>query len=236
MRSKLLGGLLAAAMVGGSGLVPAHAQEPAPEVPAVVNIEDPAGDANYLNGQGADDSQGNNVTPADIGSVSDILKVWFTSDATNISAHIQTEAMPPAVTAYFFRVLVDPSVGDPNCLRFQIATSGAGNPGEAFGSLRDLCGDVDETYTEGITVNFAEAADGTGISTVTIPRTTHPAFAEGTVLVAPTAHVRNYFVAVTAPQIDDTQPGTDFTVSSGQKKKKGCAKGSPKAKKKGCKK
>ena len=94
---------------------PATAQEPAPTViPEVVNIEDPAGDANYLNGQGASED-GDHSTPADAGSVSDILKVWFTHDADVIRAHILTEAPPPAAaSAYFFRVMADTG-GDPNC-------------------------------------------------------------------------------------------------------------------------
>jgi len=234
--------------------IPATAQEAAPTVvPEIVNIEDPAGDANYLNDQGTagihGQTFGDNAGPADAGSVSDILKVWFSHDADVIRAHILTEVPPPATaSAYFFRVQVGPP-GDENCLRFQLATTGPTRPDgtEASGSLRDLCGDVDETYADGITATIEKTADGQGISTITVPRSTHPAFVDNAVLGKPTAHVRNYFGTsatggVTAPQIDDTKPGTDYTLAAPEEKpvkppvKKGCAKGSTKAKKKGCKK
>lgn len=232
-----------AMMVAGALSIPAGAQEaPATVVPEVVNIEDPSGDGNYLNDQG-NGEVGDNVTPADASTVADILKVWFTHDADVVRAHILTEAPHSANTAsaYFYRVQVDPG-GEPNCLRLQIATSGPTSPTttETFGSLRDLCGDADETYTEGITATIEETADGQGIATVTIPRSTHPAFADNLVLAAPTAHVRNYLGgAATAPQVDTTAPGTDYTMTPIAEEppiKKGCKKGSPKAKKKGCKK
>lgn len=232
-----------ATLVAGALSLPAGAQEaPTPTVvPEVVNIEDPAGDANYLNDQ-ANGDVGDNVTPADASTVADILKVWFTHDADVIRAHILTEIPPPATaSAYFYRVQVDPG-GEPNCLRFQIATTGPTSPttAEAFGSIRDLCGDNDETFTEGITVTIEELADGTGISTVVVPRTTHPALADNLVLAAPTAHSRNYLAgAATAPQADTTKPGTDYTITAAEvveeKPVKKCKKGFIKTKK-GCKK
>lgn len=239
-----------AMLVAGALSLPAGAQEaPAPTVvPAVVNIEDPAGDANYLNDQGSGAAEGDNVGPADAGSVSDILKVWFTHDADVIRAHILTEVPPPATaSAYLYRVRVGPA-GDENCLWFQIVSTGPTYPdgAEATGSLRDLCGEADETFRDGITVTIEELADGTGVSTVIVPRSTLPVFADGAVLGTPTAHVRNYFGTtatggVSAPQIDDTKPGTSYTITAPEvveepPVKKGCKKGSPKAKKKGCRK
>ena len=230
--------------------VPAAAQEPATTptvVPEVVNIEDPAGDANYLNDQGTGQAEGDHAAPADAGSVSDILKVWFTHDAEVIRAHILTEVPPPATaSAYFFRVQVGPP-GDENCLRFQLETTGPTSPDatEPAGSLRDLCGEADETYTEGITATIEELADGTGVSTIIVPRSTHAAFADDAILGTPTAHARNYVGTgatggVTAPQIDDTKPGTSYTITAPEVEEKpiknGCTKGSIKAKKKGCKK
>ena len=223
--------------------VPAGAQQTEAEptvVPAVVNIEDPAGDANYLNGQGLED-EGDQTTPADASSVADILKVWFSHDQDVIRAHILTEVPPPATaSAYFFRVTADAS-GDTNCLWFQIATTGPTNPTatEVTGSLRDLCGDANETFTEGITATIEETADGQGISTVTVPRATHPALGDNLILGAPRAQARNFLGVVTAPQVDDTRAGTDYTIApppAEKPLKKGCTKGSIKAKKKGCKK
>lgn len=233
-----------ATLVAGALSLPAGAQEPPTPtvVPEVVNIEDPAGDANYLNDQ-ASGEVGDNVGPADASTVADILKVWFTHDADVIRAHILTEAPPPATaSAYFYRVQVDPG-GEPNCLRFQIATTGPTSPttAEAVGSIRDLCGGNDETFTEGVTVTIETLEDGTGISTVTVPRSTHPALADNLVLGAPTAHSRNYVAgAATAPQVDTTKAGTDYTITAAEiveepPVKKKCKKGFVKTKK-GCKK
>jgi hypothetical protein len=243
---KKLSTMALAVLVAAALSIPAVAQEaPTPTVvPEVVNIEDPAGDANYLNDQG-NGEVGDNVGPADASTVADILKVWFTHDVDVIRAHILTEAPHSANTAsaYFYRVQIDPG-GEPNCLRLQIATPGPTSPttAETTGSLRDLCGGNDETFTEGITATIEATPDGQGIATVVIPRSTHPAFADNLVLAAPTAHSRNYLGgAATAPQVDTTAPGTDYTITAEEvieekPVKKGCKKGSPKAKKKGCKK
>lgn len=249
MRKALIVALAVGLMAALS--IPAGAQDAEAEptvVPEVVNIEDPAGDANYLNDQGTGQADGDHAGPADASGVADILKVWFTHDADVIRAHILTEVPPPATAAaYFYRVQVGPP-GDENCLRFQMASTGPTNPDatEAAGSLRDLCGDADETFRDGITATIEETADGQGISTIIVPRSTHPAFVDNAVLGTPTAHVRNYFGTTvtggaTVPQVDDTKPGTDYTITAAEAEKKtpvkkGCSKGSPKAKKKGCKK
>jgi hypothetical protein len=209
----------ATALVAGVFVAVPITAEAAPKVPAKPNIVDPAGDANYLNGQGFEESQGDNVTPADVGSLSDILAVWFTHDADKVNAHIQTEAAPSGTNAsIFFRVMVDPVGEDPDCLRFQGATAGLTSTSEPFGSLRDLCGDADETYTEGIEFTIETGPKESGLYTISVPRSTHPAFANGTKLLAPTAHSRNYLAdAVTAPQIDNTKPGTDYVLRAVKK-------------------
>ena len=227
--------------------IPAGAQEAAEAtvVPEAVNIEDPAGDANYLNGQGSVPDQEDHVTPADAGSVSDLLKVWFTNDAEFVRVHVLTEAPPPASgSAYIYRIHVDPGVGEP-CLWFQILTEGPTNPAGAFGNLRDTCDGNDQLFEEGVTVNFEETADGQGISTISVPRALYAGFIDGAVLNAPIATVRNFINGnpvrtVTAPQIDDTKPGTAYTIVAEEPPpppfKKGCPKGSVKAKKRGCRK
>jgi hypothetical protein len=238
-----------AAAVTVAGALPATAaqeeaaQEPT-AIPEVVQIEDPAGDANYLNGQGLDESQKDHVTPADAGSVSDLIKVWFTNDADFVNVHVLTEVVPPADTsAYIFRVAVDPGSGA-NCLWFQIFTDGPTNPAGAFGTLRDTCTE-DVSIGEGVTVKFEESADGQGISTISVPRSAHAALMDGATLGTPVASVRNLFnpgpASMTAPQIDDTLPGTSYSIVTEEApkvvpKKKGCKKGSVKAKRKGCKK
>ena len=241
-----------ALIAAGFQALPAAAAEDEPTVvPEVVNIEDPAGDANYLNGQGLDETQGDNVTGQDAGSLSDILKVWFTSDAEKVNAHIQTEAAPNGTNvALYFRAMVNPNGAEDNCLRFQGMTGGLNSAEEAFGTLRDLCGDADETTSEGVEFKIETGPEDTGLFTISVPKSAHPALADGTVFGAPTAHSRNWVTGAgaTAPQVDNTKPGTDFVVSSGDAgepakptppgksnppgKKKGCDKG--KGKKRGC--
>ena len=203
---------------------PATAQE-VPAVPETPNIVDPKGDANYLNDQGGacvgaplppscTPFAGDNVLPASAGTVSDIQKVWLTSDADSVSAHILTTAKPPASTPLIFRVRVDPGTGS-RCLWFQasFASSANGATNATAATLRDTCATALGTQDAELIVN--DGPDGTGITTIKVPRGLYPTFTDGAVLAAPDAHSRNYIVAVTAPQIDNTKPGTDFTITSG---------------------
>lgn len=242
----LVGGLLSAGSV--------RAQEAPPTtVPEQVLVEDPVGDGNYLNGQGAATGQGDHTTPADISSVGDIMKVWLSNTADTISAHVLTEAAPPASAPLFFRVRVNPGA-DTNCLWFQATVGDAnGLTGEPSGNLRDTCGDLG-TMTEGVTVQLEETGEGNGITTITVPRSLHPFFTDGAVLTMTAAESRNVIPhpqggsAAVVPQIDDTLEGIDYTIGGGgtveeppvvdpppvdPPVKKGCKKG--KGKKKGCK-
>lgn len=235
---KCLSIFLAFGLIGSALMAPSVAQEPAPtEVPEVVNIEDPAGDANYLGGD--------QTTPADL-TVSDILKVWFTHDAENISMHFMTEGPPPSSNAsYVFRVNFNPSPDDEiGCLAIEAIVEGPTYVGEPFGRLRYFCEDKDP-IEEGTTLTVEEGPDGVGITTVTFPRSIDPAFADGAVLAAPLGEALNNTGAegvgrVANPTADDTAAGTDYTITPAEEEeppeKKGCKKGSPKAKKKGCKK
>src|SRR5688572_33086431 len=109
-----------ALIASGFSVIPASAAEEAPEVPAVVNVEDPAADSNYINDQGLPTGvPGDHAGPAGASTLGDILKVWFTNDATNVSAHGQTTAAIPADgnnVAIFHRVQVDPDGGGASCL------------------------------------------------------------------------------------------------------------------------
>ncbi|MFP5297424.1 MAG: hypothetical protein ACLGHL_00350 [Actinomycetota bacterium] len=220
------GALLASTMVIG----PVSAQE-APAVPAAPNVVDPLNDANYLNDQGLAGagltgtpatvpSAGDNGTPADGGSVSDILAVWFTADQGSVYAHIQTQAPGPATAALFYRVTVDPGVGA-NCLWFQAGAPGAGNAGTVGASLRTVapCDPV-QTVNEGAEFTQVEGPDGTGIHTIKIPRALSAYLVDGAKLATPKAETRHYTAAptgnsLTAPQIDNTKPGTDYVITSG---------------------
>lgn len=196
------------------GIETAGAQEePPPEVPEVVQIEDPAGDANYL----GDDQ----TTPADL-TISDLLRVWFTHDEVDISVHIQTEGPPPSANAsYVFRVNTNPGDEEDGCLRWEAIVEGPTYVGETFGRLIDQCTE-DAEPIEG-EVEIVEASDGTGITTVTIPRAAHPLLAAGSVINSPWAIVLNNTGGSTrlvGPAVDDTKIGTDYTIADEKKKKK----------------
>lgn len=187
----------------------------APTVPEEPNITDPVGDSNYLNDGNFVPIGKNTTTPADAGSVSDIMAVWFTDDADSISAHFQTEAPGPAIAALFYRVRVDPGVGA-NCMWFQGTASGAGNPNaEGTASLRTTGDCGAETVGEGAEFIQEEGPDGTGIHTIKIPRALSSAFVDGRTLTAISAEVTNFIGAVTAPTLDNTEVGTDYVIGSG---------------------
>lgn len=202
------------------GLVPAvQAQEPPPsEVPAVVQIEDPVGDANY---QGEDQT-----TPADL-TISDLMSVWFTHDATNLSVHIQTEGPPPSGNAsYVFRVTTNPGEREVGCLEFEAIIEGPTYVGDSFARLDDECAADDFEPIAG-ELTIVEASDGTGITTVTIPRASHPALADEAVIATPWAATLNNTGGpsrLVGPTVDDTKVGSDYTIASDEPR--------PKAKKK----
>ena len=229
MTKKMWSLLLTGALIAGVfSAVPAQA---APEVPTAPNVVDPSGDANYLNDQGLAGTgftgtpavvpaEGDRSTPADGGSVSDILAIWFTSDADNLYTHIQTEAPGPATAALFYRVTVDPGVGA-NCLWIQASAPGAGNVVGAGASLRTVapCEPV-ETLTEGVEFLQEEGPDGTGIHTIKVPRALSPYLTDGAKLLTPIGQSRHNVSTGTpagavAPQIDNTKPGLEFVIGSG---------------------
>jgi hypothetical protein len=206
----------------------------ATEVPETVQIEDIPGDANYLNPQGGPGG-GDQPTAQDL-TISDLLKIWFTNDATNISVHIQTEAPPPSSNAaYFFRVWANPGDDADGCLRFVAVVEGPTFAGDPYAELQDACAEVDDVEAE---LLVEELADGTGLITVTVPRTANAAFADGLTLTAPWAEVRNATGptpggTLIVPVADNTEIGTDYTITTEEPPvKKGCKKG--KGKKKGC--
>lgn len=235
--------------------VPATAQEPAPtEVPEVANIEDPAGDANFLNDQ--DNAygtplagQGDNAGPADVGSATDLLKVWFTNTEADVSLHFQTEAAPGNL-AYdvYYRFGTNPGAGSAaenttrGCL-FWIAwvngTAGA-YTGETEATLTDSCNGGDPVAAP---LSITEGPEATGIVTMTFPRSASPFLADGSSITAPFGVVRVANVGptpttATVATIDTTVRGTDYPLVTPEevveeKPKKNCKK-LPKAKRKAC--
>lgn len=220
MTKRSLSILLALAVAAGVfSAVPAIAQDaPPPTVPPVVNIEDPKGDANYLNDQGVGLPLPGDDTRASAGTVSDILKAWFTSTPDTISAHILTDVAPPATTPLIFHVRVDPGTGT-NCLWFRASfPSTVGGQSDPVvpraASLRDTCPSAKGVQPGELSVGTTAESDG--VITMTFPRSHYPTFTDGSVLKAPTADSRNFIGGVvTAPQIDNTKPGTDYVITSG---------------------
>lgn len=116
----------------------------AAERPAIVNIEDPANDANGVNDQGAryyTGERGDQQTPVNVDGRGDLLAVWFTNTATTVSMHVQTAAKSPTPgTAYGFRVYANPSGEQPDgCTIFQAVVAGPTWQGETQATIRDLC-------------------------------------------------------------------------------------------------
>lgn len=210
MRSRttvlVIGGLLITALLGSSS----SAAGPTP-IPKKPLIEDPAGDANYLNSQDLVIRKGNHSTPVDASAAADILKVWFTHDAEDVTAHIQTEALPtPSDPAYVFRVHVNPG-GDFHCLWFQFVTPGAGNLRGPFGILYVTC-DESSVFFRGVRLKTTPGPSGTAVHSLSVSRDLYPTFNPGGVLGSPFATVRNYHAdgEFTAPQIEDTDLGADY--------------------------
>lgn len=231
-----------ALVAGGLYMVPAVAAEEPPEIPEVANIEDPFGDANFLGGD--------QETPKDGGSLTDIGKVWFTHNETHFSAHVQTEGAPSATMV---GVLFEVTAGDAGCLEFEGFAKGSTYPSDNLGRIIDGCNGIEREVVE---FTFVPGPGGSGIATITAPRAYSPLFADGGAITAPEA---SSFVFVGGDQItptgyrgagrmvDDTKAGTDYVVTGGTPAepakpakpakpetpvKKGCNKG--KGKKKGC--
>ena len=169
-------------------------------------LEDPAEDANALNDQGTGDgSNGDNVTPADASTVTDLLSVSVSNDAKNLYISITTQATPPATQGVGYRVRFNPDgTGGAHCLVFEAFHPGGGNDLAAPNAhLRDTCAGGDPIPVEVL-----------GYMLV-VPRKAHKAFAKGATLAAPQAQSfiylgSSYPAGVAAPTMDTTKIGTDY--------------------------
>lgn len=186
------------AVVLATGAAPGSAAEPAPQ------IEDPLGDANFVNDQGTGDGSFGDFNQADAGAVSDILAIRMSNDKKNLYVAIDTESTPPAATGIGFRVRVNPE-GSANayCLNFEVMHMGANNNlSGPKAHLRDACGgETTEIQVLG--------------STLVIPRSLNEAFGKGAKLTAPQAQsflwTGTYPTGFAGPYADTTKIGTDFT-------------------------
>ncbi|HVF52087.1 MAG TPA: hypothetical protein VNC78_00600 [Actinomycetota bacterium] len=188
----VIGWVLASSLPGASGAEPKAV------------IEDPLGDANFINDQGTGDGSVGDQTPADAGTVSDITAIRMSNDSKNLYVQIDTEAAPPAATGIGFRIRVNPEgAGGTHCLFFEAFFSGANNivttPQAHF---VDSCGGGTTT-----------PVDILGMQLV-IPRDLHDAFGKGATLAAPQAQsflwTGTYPQGVAGPFPDTTKVGTDY--------------------------
>jgi len=270
----LIGGVFSALPAGAQEPAPVA-------IPPTVQIEDPFGDGNYLNDQGNGGtsvggqevipSDGDHTTPADASTVGDVGKIWFENDAKDISVFVQTEvpvtANGPALVYDVFTSPGEGSVASNTfwCLRFSAIVPGhfqGQSPtweGGPVTKIVDRCNVGSNYWSNSVdgTQEILSGPDGTGIVKMTFPRSFSPWLADGQKLTTPYARAANAFgsasqqALLSAPQVDNTKAGTDYTIVSGgpvvapapgeeppgksdppgKGKKKGCKKG--KGKKKG---
>jgi hypothetical protein len=207
MKRSLLIGILCAVVAA----PPAGGLAAAPKEKTV--IEDPAGDANGLNDQGTGDgSNGDQVTPADASTVTDLLKVSLANDKKKLYVTFLTEDAPPATQGVGYRLRLNPDEGGSSyCLHVEAFYPGAGNALDtAVGQLRDTCsGETTEAEVIG--------------SMVVIPRSASEAFGKGAKLTAPQAHAFIYLggpppAGVPYPVTDTTKVGKDYKFVDKKKK------------------
>ncbi len=201
MKRAVSVGIVVSVALSLAAIPPLAAAAPKPKVV----IEDPVGDANFINDQGTGDgSFGDFATPADVSSVTDLASISFSNDPKNLYITIDTEAAPPATQGVGYRVRVNPDgAGGSYCLLFEAFFPGAGNDlTEAKGHLRDVC--------EG-----GESAPVQVLGSIlVIPRNAHKALGKGATLKAPQAqgfiYGGSYPAGVAAPTTDTTKPGSDY--------------------------
>ncbi|MEA2516915.1 MAG: hypothetical protein QOG16_753, partial [Actinomycetota bacterium] len=147
----------------------------------------------------------------------DVLAAWFTHDATNVYVHIQTSTNARA-EASTFQTNVGNAAGQ-DCIQLRMTTAGNANDSfSAFNSSGD-CGDVP-------TAQFGElleeeGPDGTAILTGTFPRAGLTQLEDGKALTEPNILVGMWGRSNPVQggsrigTLEDTDVGTDYTISSG---------------------
>ncbi|HWC13465.1 MAG TPA: hypothetical protein VG929_02580 [Actinomycetota bacterium] len=169
-------------------------------------LEDPLGDANFLNDQGTGDgSFGDHVTPADVSSVTDLVSVSLANDAKNLYITWETEAAAPATQGVGYRLRVNPDgPGGTHCLVFEAFYPGATDAlTEAEGHLRDTCAGGAPIKAE-VLGNM-----------LVVSRKAHKGLGKGATLKAPQAHGfiysgGSYPAGFAYPVADTTKVGKDY--------------------------
>lgn len=174
----------------------------------VLSLEDPAGDANFLNDQGTGDGSFGDFEDAgaDASEFADILSVSFSNDKKNLYVYLKTESTGSPAAGEGFRVRTNPT-GPVYCLNFEIFFPGAQNTvTAATAQLRDACSVA--------TIEAQVELNVFGGFTITVPRDAHEAFAKGGTLTAPQAQTFLYSgphpAGVVGPYLDTTLAGKDY--------------------------
>ncbi|HVF54160.1 MAG TPA: hypothetical protein VNC78_11240 [Actinomycetota bacterium] len=228
----------AAAAVMLASVLAASSGAQATQIPAEVQVTDPVDDANYLNDQdNAYDTpaqgEGDHAGPADVGSATDFMAIWFSHTAETVSLHFQTQAAPlNMVTDTYWRFASNPGTGPKGadevrgCLFYVLVINSGGNSGGNAGAwtgpdttyVEDSCNVGADQFVEG-TFTVEELADGSGITTLTYPRSFSPLFADGSKLIGIFGVARTMSIGPGSPgpgaylTSDTTQRGTDYTIT-----------------------
>ena len=193
----------------------------ATEVPTTVQITDPAGDANYLNDQGLDafiGPQGDQPGGASF-APGDILAVWFSATPEAVQLHVQTaEPGPSDQLGLLYRIVANPAPPAKGCLWFEATVPSLTYQGSASAMVENTCTKSGRQPGE---VTIETLPDGSGVTTLSFPRSSLLDFGAGEVIAAPVAFSRNLsgvagVAEPTAPQIDNTVAGTDFVIPAAE--------------------
>lgn len=167
-------------------------------------IEDPAGDANFINDQGTGDGSVGDQNPADAGNVSDLISVALANDAENLYVTFYAEGAPPATQGLGYRVRFNPDgAAGSQCILIEAFFPGATNVMTEFKAhVVDTCAGGDPVPVEIL---------GTML---TIPRSANEAFGKGKTLAAPQAQSfvwwGSYPEGAALGTMDTTKVGTDY--------------------------
>lgn len=184
-----------------------------------VQIQDPIGDANYINDGGRSGLNGtpfvgNVVTDPDLDDKSDLVAAWFSNDVNTISVHIRTEALAgyeDETRIYYVRS--NPGAPFPyasDCLMWLIVVgSEGGHLNTNYARVSDYCVKKDNLGPL-IDLKIESLSDGSGIVTASAPRDYSPLFDRGRTIVAPWAYSKIADGSSTA--IDTTTRGDDYTI------------------------
>ena len=169
--------------------------------PSKTIIEDPLGDANFVNDQGTGDGTFGDFNQADAGSVSDITAVSLSNDKKNLIVTVETEGPPPAITPIGYRVRFNPDDSGTHCILIEAYHPGSNGLMAPVAHFLDACEGGDPVEVELL---------GT---TIVVPRKLSKAFGKGAKLTSPQAQAFVHSgagVLQAGPTADTTLVGTDY--------------------------